>query len=165
MGMTCTVCNHPQRKSIDSLIALGTPSQRVIARQFNLHQGAIDRHKRSGHLGIRVEQAVERSQAKDSDDFLDSLKLTIAHGNRGLALGMEAMDMGCIEPQLAYKLGPAYGSMALKAAELVGQATGRLNQAQGAAQTGNVYISVVLPRQIATEPAAIDVKVLPEPED
>ncbi len=165
MGMNCTVCEHPQLTAIEVMCSLGSHSERTIADQFGLKRSAIRRHTEN-HLAKRVSKAVDRAENKQADDFLDSIRSTISAGRRAQEAAMEVLDMGGVDPDLAYRMAPAYMAQSNKAAELLGQATGRLNQAQGPAQTGNVYISVVLPRQLATaEPAAIDVKVLPEPED
>ncbi len=163
--MTCSVCEHPQCEAINQLVSRGITSERSIAKQFNLNHVAIHRHK-SNHLPKTLTKAILRAENKEGDDFLDSIRSTISAGRRAQEAAMEVLDMGGVDPDLAYRMAPAYMAQSNKAAELLGQATGRLNQAQGPAQTGNVYISVVLPRQLATaEPAAIDVKVLPEPED
>lgn len=141
-------------------------SLRDIATQFNLDHKAIDRHK-ANHLPSRLTGAVSKRKADSDDAFLEGLLRTARRMDRGVAHAMAAIDDGAVDPELAYRMGPAYAAQASRARELIGQATGRLGQAQNAAGGINVNLQIVIPRAIEAGPAevpAIDVQAI-EPGD
>lgn len=161
--MTCSVCSHPERNAIDALTTLGLQSKRAIANQYGLTHTSIMRH--ASHIGRRVEKAVARREEKAGDDFLDGLHKSIKRMDRGVRHGLLALDEGLIEPELAYRLAPSFMAQALKARELLGNATGRLNQVTGAGAV-NIALQLVIPRDLspttASElPVAIEVQALP----
>jgi predicted transcriptional regulator len=61
MSMTCSICKHPERASIEAAIALGT-SYRDIAGRFGLSKSAVERHA-SEH----VTQEIKQSQAAQDE--------------------------------------------------------------------------------------------------
>lgn len=168
MSMACTICRHPQRAAIDAAVASGLMSLRNIAKQFTVDHTAIHRHK--PHLSRRVANAVSRTEEKQADEFLDGLHKSIKRMDRGVRHGLLALDEGLIEPELAYRLAPSFMAQALKARELLGNATGRLNQAAGTG-TVNIALQLVIPRDLSPTvqselPAAIEVQALPpDPSD
>lgn len=60
MGITCSICNNPQRKEIDRAIAEGG-TERTIAGLYNLSKSAVQRH-RSNCLSAAL-QAVDHRKA------------------------------------------------------------------------------------------------------
>lgn len=154
-GRKCAVCDHPQLKQIDSLLADCTVSKRGIAVQFDLSPMSVVRHSQS-HVPTKVANALKRSQAAEEDMFLNGIKATVQSMAKGVAHGMAALDDGLIEPELAFRMAPAMAAQQLRALELLGQATGRLNQQ--AAKAGDVHLHVVLPRELAPagSPTAIE---------
>lgn len=182
MALSCTVCDHPQRQAIDSLIAVGIPSQRVIARQFNLHQAAIDRHKRNGHLGKQLAKAIEKKEQKEADIFLDRHEHLYRESlqyieDAKLAVKMqkvtaEVEENGKMTLQDRYQefrdvgaMAPALGA-ATALQRLLGDATQRFSQPS--AGTGvNVHLSVILPRAIepGQQPAIDITPALPPAEE
>jgi len=69
MPRTCTICNHPERASIEQAIVAGT-SYRHIASQWNVGYKSVDRHA-AGHVSATIKQAQE---AKDEAQALDVVK-------------------------------------------------------------------------------------------
>ena len=142
--VSCTVCQHPDRDIIDGILAAGSIGRRTVANRFGLTDSAVQRH-RTNHLTARMVKAVERREIKQDDEFLDGILSAARAGAKGVSHGMAALDDGLIDPELAYRLTPAFMAQQLRALELLGQATGRLTQA-AAAPGGNVYLSVIIPR-------------------
>ena len=93
-GVRCTVCDHPQRTAIDSLVAHGTASERIVATQFGLTQAAVHRHK-VNHIPKTLQKAVERAEIKESDEFLDHIRSMMAAGARGVQIGQKARNSPC----------------------------------------------------------------------
>lgn len=165
MALRCTVCDHTQRQAIDSLASLGTEAERSIAKQFNLSPAAVHRHIANGHIPAKLTKALARAEAREADEFLDSVRSAMAKGAQGAANGLARA--GEIDAETAYRSVPAFLAQQLRAAELLGNATGRLN-APAAAGATNVYLSVVLPRGVEAaavrQVEAIDVQALPAPD-
>ncbi len=167
MALRCTVCDHPNRDVIDRCLTTASMSRRGVARQFGLDNAAMDRHAHN-HLPAKLVKAAQKAEIKEQDEFLDYIRGTMAAAAKGVELGQNAAAELADDPATLYKLTPAFMAAGLRAAELLGNATGRLNQANHAAGATNVYLSVVLPRGLeqgaAELPAAIDVQVI-EPGD
>lgn len=102
-------------------------SERSIAKQFNVGHLSIHRHK--AHITARLAKAITRSEEKSGDEFLDGLHKSIKRMDRGVRHGLLALDEGLIEPELAYRMAPAFAAQSLRARELLGKATGRLQDA------------------------------------
>lgn len=160
MGMSCSVCDHPQRQAIDSLIAVGIPSQRVIARQFDLHQGAIDRHKRNGHLGKRLTKAIEKKEEKADDIFMERHEHLYREALQYIEDAKGAVKMQKVTAEVETENGitlqdryerfrdvsamaPAIGA-ATALQRVLGDATARFSS-QAAATVHN-HLSVIMPR-------------------
>lgn len=192
-GIRCKVCDHESVTAINSLLATATLSNRRTATQFGLTEAAIRRHKEN-HLPARIARAAERKEAKEDDQFLDSIKFLMDESAQYVkdAHGAVKMQRVTVKQPLLVDNNPVtiqaldddgkplfdaagdavrvpvmvngeeyrefrdVGAMApaINAAkgvtELLGNATGRLNQAPQS--TGNVYLSVIMPRAI--EPGA-----------
>lgn len=138
----CTVCSHPQRQAIDKLICDATLSVRRTASQFGLIETSIRRHKKNC-LDKRVQRAVQKIQEKQGDAFMDGILAGMSAAKRGVDTGMA--HAGEIEPELAYRLAPGFLAQQARYLELLGQATGRLNQVSAAS---NITLSVAIPTLI-----------------
>ncbi len=147
-GLSCTVCDHPQRNIIDGILAAGSVSRRTIADQFGLSDSSVQRHK-TAHLDQRMVKAVERKAEKADDVFMDSILNGIASAKTGVNFGMSKADE--VSPELAYRLAPGFLAQQARYLELLGQATGRLSQAAAGASTIN--LCVVMPRDLSAAPA------------
>lgn len=71
MPMTCTVCRHLKRDSIDLLLLEGR-SERSIAEQFGVSAAAIHRHK--DHLPGTLAKAHEAHETVSAGTLLDRLR-------------------------------------------------------------------------------------------
>jgi len=58
MPPTCTVCRHPQRQTIESMLAAGWPL-RNIAERFATSATALHRHKAHAHLRFVLETSAK----------------------------------------------------------------------------------------------------------
>jgi hypothetical protein len=63
---SCTVCVHPQRKVIDEALASRTSSQRTLAKQYRLSQGALIRHKQA-HLSAELVEIIKKDAGGDEE--------------------------------------------------------------------------------------------------
>lgn len=139
----CLVCRHSKRDLIDKLLATGVTSLRDIASQFDCGSyQAVQRHK-TNHLGKRVSNAVmrrDKAVTKADDAFLDGIERNIRRMGKGVAHGIAALETGQIEPDLAFRMAPAFAAQQLRGLELLGKATGRLTDAQ----TGRAVSVIVL---------------------
>ena len=67
MPRLCSVCNHPQRESIDKALVAGTPLPRIAALYRDISEDALFRHK-AAHLPAvlaRAQQDQQRAHAAD----------------------------------------------------------------------------------------------------
>ena len=156
LGPRCTVCSHPSISTINMLLADGSMSERGIAKRYALNDSAIHRHN-AAHVPVKLVKAAERRDAKEADEFLEGILSAARAGAKGVSHGMAALDAGQVDPELAYRMTPAFMAQQLRALELLGQATGRLNQAP--APAGNVYLSVIIPRPADLAGARIDTQI------
>lgn len=72
MPRTCTICEHPQKEEIDSLIINGNTFRNIV-EQFSLSLGAIHRHK-SEHLIQTLTKAREVKEIVHADNLLEQLR-------------------------------------------------------------------------------------------
>lgn len=178
MALRCTVCDHPKIVEINETIigksgtGPGQPGQiRDIADKYRLSKSAVSRHKLDC-LPRVIQRAAQRQVAKTDDQFIEAIQMlmqesaqyvTDAHG------AVKVQQVGKGEYKEYRDVGAMAGAInaARSVTELLGHATGRLNQA-GPAAGGNVYLSVILPRALEQQPSApelpaIDVQALPDP--
>lgn len=106
MPRHCSVCDHPQRDNIDSLLLKGD-SFRNIAEQFSISLGALHRHK-SDHIDENLARAKEAQEAAQADSLLDQVRdlqmkalniLSKAEANKDYraATGAIREARGCLE--------------------------------------------------------------------
>jgi hypothetical protein len=69
MPRRCTVCDHPQRYSIDETLVTGAP-YRSVAKRFDLSESSVYRHK-TEHLPAHLLKARQVEEVAQADDLLD----------------------------------------------------------------------------------------------
>lgn len=79
--ITCTVCSHPQRLAIDACLASASSSARSIAKQFNLNDSAVQRHK-TNHLSRHITKAAAKLKDKAASQFSESLQFLMAESRQ-----------------------------------------------------------------------------------
>jgi hypothetical protein len=75
MPRRCTVCDHPERRSIDEALVTGAP-YRSVAKRFGLSESAVYRHK-TEHLPVhllKAREVEEVAQAKDMRELAEKLR-------------------------------------------------------------------------------------------
>jgi hypothetical protein len=77
MPRRCTVCDHPQRHSIDEALVEDAP-YRSVAKRFELSESAVYRHK-SEHLPAHLLKAREVGEVARADDLLEQVRHLQAH--------------------------------------------------------------------------------------
>jgi hypothetical protein len=93
----CTVCDHPERHSIDEALVTGAP-YRSIAKRFGLSESAVYRHK-SEHLPAHLLKARELEEAARADDLLEQVRHLQAHALDILERAEKAGDLRPPWPQ------------------------------------------------------------------
>ena len=91
MPRKCTVCDHPERHSIDEALVSSTP-YRSVARRFELSESAVYRHK-TEHLPAHLLKAKEVEEAAWADDLLDQVRNLQAHALDILERAEKAGDL------------------------------------------------------------------------
>jgi transposase-like protein len=91
MPRRCTVCDHPQRQSIDEALVTGAP-YRSVAKRFELSDSAVYRHK-SEHLPAHLLKAREVEEAARADDLLDQVRNLQTHALDILESAEKAGDL------------------------------------------------------------------------
>ena len=115
MGLTCTICSHPDRQEIESAIVSGEP-QRAIANQWRVSRAAVQRH------ALRhVSPALAAVQAQREEDgaatLLDRVESLIQRTERLLSAaeqsGAVTTALGAVREQreLLRLLGAASGEL------------------------------------------------------
>jgi hypothetical protein len=87
----CTVCDHPERRSIDEVLVSGAP-YRSIAKRFGISESAVYRHK-SEHLPAHLLKAKEVEEAAQADDLLDQVRTLQTHALDILERAEKADDL------------------------------------------------------------------------
>src|SRR5829696_2124613 len=77
MPRRCTVCDHPERHSIDEALVSGAP-YRSVAKRFRLSESAVYRHK-TEHLPTHLLKAREVEEAARADDLLEQVRHLQGH--------------------------------------------------------------------------------------
>jgi transposase-like protein len=91
MPRTCTVCNHPERHSIDEALVSGA-SYRSVAKRFELSESAVYRHK-TDHLPKHMVKAKEAEEVAQADDLLEQVRHLQTHALDILGRVEEAGDL------------------------------------------------------------------------
>jgi transposase-like protein len=117
MPRRCTVCNHPERNSIDEALVTGAP-YRSVAKRFGLSESAVYRHK-SEHLPAHLLQAKEVEAVARADDLLEQVRNL---QTRALDILERAEKTGDLRTALA-AISQARGNL-----ELLGKLAGELDE-------------------------------------
>jgi hypothetical protein len=117
MPRRCTVCDYPEKHSIDEVLITGTP-YRSVAKRFGLSESAVYRHK-TEHLPAHLMNAREAEEVAQADDLLDQARSLQTH-----ALGIleRAEKAGDLRTALA-AISQARGNL-----ELLGKLAGELDE-------------------------------------
>ena len=117
MPRRCTVCDHPERHSIDEALVTGAP-YRSVAKRFELSESAVYRHK-TEHLPAHLLKAKEVEEAARADDLLDQVRNLQAHA---LDILERAEKAGDLRTALA-AISQARGNL-----ELLGKLAGEIDE-------------------------------------
>jgi transposase-like protein len=117
MPRRCTVCNHPEKHSIDEALVTGGP-YRSVAKRFGLSESSVYRHK-TEHLPAHLLKAREAEDAARADDLLDQVRHLQTHA---LDILERAEKAGDLRTALA-AISQARGNL-----ELLGKLAGELDE-------------------------------------
>jgi len=117
MPRRCTVCDDPERHSIDEILVTGAP-YRSVAKHFGLSESAVYRHK-TDHLPAHLLKAKEVEEAARADDLLEQVRHL---QGRALDILERAEKTGDLRTALA-AISQARGNL-----ELMGKLAGELDE-------------------------------------
>jgi transposase-like protein len=117
MPRRCTVCDHPQRQSIDEVLVTGAP-YRSVAKRFGLSVSAVYRHK-TEHLPAHLSKAREAEEVARADNLLEQVRNLQTHA---LHILERAENAGDLRTALA-AISQARGNL-----ELLGKLAGELDE-------------------------------------
>jgi hypothetical protein len=117
MPRRCTVCDHPEKQSIDEALVSGAP-YRSVAKPFELSESAVYRHK-TEHLPPHLLKAREVEEAARADDLLEQVRNLQAHA---LDILERVEQAGDLRTALA-AISQARGNL-----ELLGKLAGELDE-------------------------------------
>jgi hypothetical protein len=117
MPRRCTVCDHPERHSIDKALVTGAP-YRSVAKRLELSESAVYRHK-ADHLPAHLLKAREVEEVALADELLEQVKDLQTHA---LDILERAEKAGDLRTALA-AISQARGNL-----ELLGKLAGELDE-------------------------------------
>ena len=117
MPRRCTVCDHPERHSIDEALVTGAP-YRSVAKRFERSESAVYRHK-TEHLPAHLLKAKEVEEVVQAEDLLDQVRNLQAHA---LDILERAEKAGDLRTALA-AISQARGNL-----ELLGKLAGEIDE-------------------------------------
>jgi len=117
MPRRCTVCDHPERHSIDEALVSGAP-YRSVAKRFGLSESAVYRHK-TEHVPAHLLKAKDAEEAARADDLLEQVRNLQVHA---LDILERAEKTGDLRTALA-AISQARGNL-----ELLGKLAGELDE-------------------------------------
>jgi hypothetical protein len=117
MPRRCTVCDHPERHSIDEALVTGAP-YRSVAKRFERSESAVYRHK-TEHLPAHLLKAREVEEAARADDLLAQVRNLQTHA---LDILERAEKSGDLRTALS-AISQARGNL-----ELLGKLAGELDE-------------------------------------
>jgi hypothetical protein len=117
MPRRCTVCDHPERHSINEALVSGAP-YRSVAKRSGLSESAVYRHK-TEHLPANLLKAKEVEEVAQADDLLEQVRHLQAHA---LDILEHAEKAGDLRAALA-AISQARGNL-----ELLGMLAGALDE-------------------------------------
>lgn len=103
MPRQCTICRHPERADIDRALVAGERSNRRIATQFLVTEGAVRRHK-AEHVPAALVDAAKEQEQSDAVDVMQELARALKRVN----LLFDACDAWLRDPDdpTQYDVGP-----------------------------------------------------------
>lgn len=117
MPRRCTVCDHPERHSIDEALVSGAP-YRSVAKRFELSESSVYRHK-TEHLPAHLLKARDVEEAAKADDLLEQVRHL---QGRAIDILERAEKAGDLRTALA-AISQARGNL-----ELLGKLAGELDE-------------------------------------
>src|SRR5215208_6364728 len=117
MPRRCTVCDHPERNSIDQALVNVAP-YRSVAKRFELSESAVYRHK-TEHLPVHLLKAREIEEVAQADDLLEQVRHLQTHA---IDILERAEKSGDLRTALA-AISQARGNL-----ELLGKLAGELDE-------------------------------------
>jgi transposase-like protein len=117
MPRRCTVCDHPEKHSIDEILVTGAP-YRSVAKRFGLSESAVYRHK-TEHLPAHLLKAKRVKETARADDLLEQVRNLQVHA---LDILERAEKSGDLRTALA-AISQARGNL-----ELLGKLAGELDE-------------------------------------
>src|SRR5215217_4659997 len=72
MPRSCTICEHPDRETIDRAL-VGDSSNLSVSSLFGVSESAVRRHK-SNHLPAKLVMAQAAEEVAQADDLLDQVR-------------------------------------------------------------------------------------------
>ncbi len=97
MAGTCTICNHPDRKAIESALVEGVGVRVIASRFVPLTRSSIQRHKEE-HLPAKLAKAREAKEVTQADDLLAQARKV---QNKATSLLLKAEAQGDFKTALA----------------------------------------------------------------
>ena len=144
---TCTICNHPDRKAIESALVEGVGVRAIASRFVPLTRSSIQRHKEE-HLPAKLAKAKEAEEMTQADELLRQVK---ALQNKATSLLLAAERAGDYRTALS-GIREARGCVELLA-KLMGELDER-PQINLTISTEWVSIRTVIVSALADHPAA-----------
>ena len=117
MPRRCTVCDHPEKHSIDEAL-VGDAPYRGVAKRFGLSESAVYRHK-TEHLLTHLLKAREVEEVAHADDLLEQVRHLQTHA---LDILERAEKVGDLRTALT-AISQARGNL-----ELLGKLAGQLDE-------------------------------------
>jgi hypothetical protein len=117
MPRRCTVCDQPEKHSIDEALVSGAP-YRSVAKRFELSESSVYRHK-TEHLPTHLLKAREVEEVAQANDLLEQVRNLQTHA---LAILERAENAGDLRTALA-AISQARGNL-----ELLGKLAGELDE-------------------------------------
>ncbi len=134
MPRSCSVCVHPDAKSINEFLVLKRLSNRKAASLCDVSEAAIRRHRE--HIPELLARAARAEELVEADRLLDRI---LEHLERGYALEQKAADTGELTHEIR-----AHGSVRGDLV-LLGEVLGKLDR------VANVSLVMNNPTWIALE--------------
>jgi hypothetical protein len=89
-GTRCTICDHPERKSIDA--SLSASSERSIAKQWSLSDSAVHRHK-VRHVQAAVARVVAHREELGAEALVKKLVGYLDEAEHGIEIAKSEKDL------------------------------------------------------------------------
>lgn len=88
----CTICNHPDRGSIDQALLSGA-SLREVGKRFNVSWQSVGRHQRDSHITATLTQSKMAKELAQADSLLSEISNLKKRGLKLLSQAEEEKDI------------------------------------------------------------------------